>query len=148
MLARTASPGRTIDIGTHASLSDCFPRQLVPGHKYPTGVEILTQGEIANDVWIVDKGIVKLIHVAEDGRDIVVGLRTIGWIVGAASAIVKKPSPITAVTVTSCDLQRIDAGHFLDLLSGDSELSRWLHKMHSQEVFDEMTAVIQLTTLP
>jgi hypothetical protein len=36
-----------------------FPIPLVPGQKYPAGVELLKQGDIAKDVWIIDDGVVK-----------------------------------------------------------------------------------------
>jgi CRP/FNR family cyclic AMP-dependent transcriptional regulator len=120
---------------------------LVPGQKYPAGVELLRQGEMASEVWVIDEGIVKLVYFGEDGRQLIVGIRLKGWVLGSASVILKKPSPVGAFTMTPCYLQRLDAATFLEMLSGNSMLSSWLHKMHSQEVFDQLVAFTQASAL-
>jgi CRP-like cAMP-binding protein len=123
------------------------PIPLVPGQKYRAGIELLRQGEIARDVWIIDEGAVKLVYFGEDGRELTVGVRLIGWILGSASVILGKPSPVAAVTMTPCYLQRLDAGTFLEMLDGHSTLSQWLHKMHSQEVFDQLVSLTEGSAL-
>jgi hypothetical protein len=115
-----------------------FPMPLVPAQKYPAGFEVLRQGEIATDVWIIDAGGVKLVHFEEEGRELIVGIRLRGWILGSASVVLGQPSPVAAFTMTPCYLQRLDAATFLEMLSGNSTLSSWLHRMHSQEVFDQL----------
>jgi CRP-like cAMP-binding protein len=124
-----------------------FPIPLVAGRKYPAGVEVLRQGDIAMDVWIIDDGVVKLVYVDEEGRELTVGLRLKGWMLGSASVILEKPSPVAAFTMTPCYLQRLDAPTFLEMLGGNSTLSSWLHKMHSQEVFDHLVAFTQANAL-
>jgi CRP/FNR family transcriptional regulator, cyclic AMP receptor protein len=124
-----------------------FPIPLVPGQKYPSGFEVLRQGIIARDVWIIDDGLVKLVYCDEDGHELTVGVRLRGWILGSASVILEEPSPVAAFTMTPCFLQRLDAATFLEMLSGNSTLSSWLHKMHSQEVFDQLVSVTQAHAL-
>jgi CRP-like cAMP-binding protein len=67
-----------------------FPIPLVLGQKYPAGFEVLRQGAIAKDVWIIDDGVVKLVYFDEDGCEVTVGVRLKGWILGSASVILKK----------------------------------------------------------
>jgi CRP-like cAMP-binding protein len=124
-----------------------FPIPLVPGQKYPTGFEVLKQADIASDVWIIDDGVVKLVHYAEDGRELTVGVRQKGWILGSASVILGKPSPVAAFTITPCYLQRLNAATFLEMLSGNSSLSSWLLKLYSQEVFDQLVSMTQASAL-
>ena len=124
-----------------------FPIPLVPGQRYPAGVELLRQAEIAKDVWIIDEGVVKLVHIEEDGRELTVGVRFKGWILGSASVILGKESPVAALTMTPCYLQRLDAPTFLETLSGNSTLSSWLHKIHSQEVFDQLVSLTEASAL-
>jgi CRP-like cAMP-binding protein len=124
-----------------------FPIPLVPGQKYATGVEVLRQGEIATEVWIIDDGVVKLVYCDEDGRDLIVGIRLKDWILGSASVILDRPSPVAAFTMTSCYLQRLDGATFLDMVSGTSTLSSWLHRMHSQEVLDQLLSITQASAL-
>jgi CRP/FNR family transcriptional regulator len=124
-----------------------FPIPLVPGQKYPAGVEVLRQGEIAKDVWIIDEGVVKLVYFDQDGRELTVGVRLKGWILGSASVILGKPSPVAAFTMTPCYLQRIDSPTFLEMLSGNLMLSSWLHRMHSQEVFEQSVSLTHASAL-
>jgi CRP-like cAMP-binding protein len=124
-----------------------FPIPLVPGQKYPTGFEVLRQGEIARDVWIIDGGVVKLVSFDEEGRELIVGMRLKGWVLGSASVILEQPNPVAAFTMTPCYLQRLDAATFLEMLSGNSTLSSWLHKMNSQEVFDQLVSLTQTSAL-
>jgi CRP/FNR family transcriptional regulator len=133
--------------GKPAFAIGAFPPLLVPGQKYPAGVELLKQGEMAGDVWIIDDGVVKLTYVDVDGRDFIVGVRLKGWILGSASVILEKPSPVAAFTMTHCHLQRLDAEMFLEMLSGNSTLSSWLHRMNSQEVFDQLVSITQASAL-
>jgi CRP-like cAMP-binding protein len=90
---------------------------------------------------LIDEGVVKLVHFEEDGRELTVGVRLTGWILGSASVILGKASPVAAFTITACCLQRLDASTFLEMLSSNSTLSLWLHKMHSQEVFDQLVSL-------
>jgi CRP-like cAMP-binding protein len=124
-----------------------LPPTLVPGQKYPAGVELLKQDEMATDVWIIDDGVVKLTYVDVDGRAFIVGLRLKGWILGSASVILERPSPVAAFTMTPCHLQRLDAEIFLEMLSGNSTLSLWLHRMQSQEVLDQLVCMTQASAL-
>jgi CRP-like cAMP-binding protein len=124
-----------------------FPILLVPGQKYPTGFEVLRQSEIARDVWIIDSGVVKLVSFDEEGRELIVGVRLKGWVLGSASVILEQPNPVAAFTMTPCYLQRLDAATFSEMLSGNPTLSSWLHKMHSQEVFDQLVSITQASGL-
>jgi CRP-like cAMP-binding protein len=124
-----------------------FPIALVAGQKYPAGIELLRQGDIAPDVWIIDDGVVKLVYLDEDGRQLTVGIRLKGCILGSASVILGQPSPVAAFTMTPCCLQRLDAPTFLEMVTGNSALSLWLHRMHSQEVFDQLVSNTQASTL-
>jgi CRP-like cAMP-binding protein len=124
-----------------------FPITLIPGQEYPAGVELLKQAEIAREVWIIDDGVVKLVYVDEDGRELIVGVRLKGWILGSASVILATATPVAAFTMTPCYLQRLDAATFLEMLSDQSTLSSWLHKMHSQEVLDQLVSLTQANAL-
>lgn len=44
-------------------------------------------------------------------------------------------------------LQRLDAVAFLEMLSGNSNLSAWLLKLYSQEVFDQLISATQANAL-
>ena len=118
--------------------------RLAPSHAYPAAVELLQQGSPAQEVYFIDSGLVKLIRLEQDGRELIVALRFPGWLLGAASVIVQKPQPVRAVTVTNCYLRRIPAEAFLHLLRANAQLSWHSHQMQSREVFDQAARVAQL----
>jgi len=120
---------------------------LAPSQGYPAAIELFQQGSPAQEVYFVDRGLVKLIHLEQDGRELIVDLRSPGWLLGAASVIAQKPHAVTAVTLTKCHLRHLPAQLFLSLLKADAQLSWQLHQMHSREVCDQVTRVVQLGCL-
>jgi len=120
---------------------------LAPAQVYPAAIELYQQGSPAQEVYFIDRGLVKLIYLEQDGRELIVDLRSPGWLLGAASAIVQKPHSVTAVTLTRCHLRHIPADLFLSLLKSDTQLSWQLHQMHSHEVCDQVSRVVQLGCL-
>jgi CRP-like cAMP-binding protein len=111
---------------------------------YPAGVNLCRQGEDAQEVFHVEKGLVKLLRLLPSGEERIVGLRSAGWFVAAAAAILEEPLVATAVTVTDARIARLSAACFRRLLHGNSELSWRIHRMHSLEVY---TGLIQIANL-
>src|SRR5689334_14708246 len=80
---------------------------------YPATIELFRQSSWPQEVFLINSGLIKLIHQENDGREMIIGLRLPGWLVGSFSAIIQKPYPVTAITLTSCSLQRIPSSVFL-----------------------------------
>src|SRR5687768_5244165 len=119
-----------------------------PSLSYPSATELFRQGALAREVYLIDGALVKLTRSEQDGCEMIVSLRFPGWDLGAASVIVHKPHPVTAVTSTSCHLRRIPSEVFNELLKKNSQLSWRLHLMHSYEVFHHVVRVTQIKCLP
>jgi CRP-like cAMP-binding protein len=118
--------------------------ELGTSHHCSAKTYLFCQDSQVQDVFVLNRGLVKLIRVEEDGREMIVGLRSPGWILGAASAVSGGTHVVTAVSVTACYLQRISAKAFLGLLRSDPQLSWRLHKMHSDEIREQFTRMSQL----
>lgn len=91
---------------------------------YPAGIELLQQGSSVADVFLIAKGLVKLNHFDEDGREAIVGLRATGWVLGSAAVILRKPCPFTATTLTRSSLLRLPAARFRRLLASNTHSVR------------------------
>src|ERR1051326_117380 len=121
---------------------------LVPNGHWSTPIDqfqefspatlLFAQGSPSYDVFYVERGLVKLIHQSEDGKESIIGLWSKGSLLGAASAIVHEPHPITAITVTRCSLKRIPTDLFLRLAKTDEEFCWRLHQAHSREVYQKI----------
>ncbi|HEY6331373.1 MAG TPA: Crp/Fnr family transcriptional regulator [Blastocatellia bacterium] len=114
---------------------DALERLGLPAcwHTYPAGVRLFSQGDPARDVYIIGSGIAKLSSVSEDGREVIVGLRGRGHILGVSAALVDTPHRAAATMVSDCRLYRMSAAD----LRGGSEygqaLSPYLLRLHAYE---------------
>lgn len=105
--------------------------------QHAAATTLFHQGFHVPEVFLIDWGIVKLTRITEDGREMIVGLRSRGSLLGAASVIVQRPHSTTAVTLTDCSLYCVDRDTFLDLVRTDSQFGWHLQETHSREVHDQ-----------
>jgi CRP/FNR family transcriptional regulator len=115
--------------------------------RYPARVELFRQGEPPESVFLLEQGLIKLMRVEAGGNEIIVGLRSAGWFLGAASVILERPYLVSAVTVTDARVSRIAADTFRDRLRADPKLSWHLHEMHSREVHSELDHVTEFNSM-
>ena len=117
-------------------------------HSYPAGVELFRQGERADNVYFINRGVIKLTRSEPNGHEILLDLRFSGSLIASAAVISEKPHPFAAVTVTRCGLTRWNSRQFLSLIATDSSLSARVSVMLSDEVHDHIARISQLTCLP
>ncbi|MCI0389701.1 MAG: Crp/Fnr family transcriptional regulator [Acidobacteria bacterium] len=106
--------------------------------EFSQATPLFVQGSPSREVFYIERGLVKLVYQSEDGQELIVGLRSKGSFLGAASAIVREPHLITAITVTNCSLRRITTDAFLHLAKSDEQFCWYLHQIHSHEVHQQM----------
>lgn len=132
-----------------AGIDDKWPQisALAPAQEYPAGVGLFKQDSLPQDVYLIESGLVKLSHVEENGKELVVGLRTPNWIVGASAVILNKKYGFTAETLTGCQLRRIPAQSFLQLLRTDSEFAWHFQQVQSYELYDQLSQLVGIGCL-
>lgn len=121
-------------------------RSVAP-REFPPSTTLFLQGSPPHEVFYIERGLVKLIRMSENGQELAIGLPSQGSLLGAASVIVQEPYPFTAITVTSCALSRIPADLFLRLAKTDEEFCWYLHKVHSLEVHRQASQLAALRYL-
>ena len=134
-----ARPGRGIEInhivnGISFSANRRWSAQSVPSREFPPSTTLFIQGASPREVFYIERGLVKLIRISENGQELAIDLPPQGSLVGAASVIVQAPYPFTAITITGCALSRIPADLFLRLAKTDEQFCWYLHEVHSHEV--------------
>jgi len=122
--------------------------QLGSTIELPPHEVVYAQGAEADEVFLVRQGLVKLLRAQESGAETIVGLRASGWYLALEAIVLGAKYPVTAQTVTRCLLQRMSAPEFLRMLRAVPELSWEVHRMHSQEVLNQVTQLADLSTLP
>lgn len=110
------------------------------------GTLLIRQGSPADVVFLIDRGFVKLVHSDVEGRESLIGVRGAGWPLGAASAILQADFPITAITLTACEVGRIPSAVLLRCLKSQPEISFFIHQAHSREIYDQVCRAAGLAT--
>lgn len=123
--------------------NSCTSAMLV---EYPAKTSLFPQGVVADSVFFVDLGLVKMTYVNFDGKEIIVGFRRSGWAVGVTAAILNEPQPAGALTVTHCRLLRISAAEIRGFTSAESMLCRYLHELQGQELRSHLLNVVELAS--
>lgn len=116
-------------------------------HILPSGTELFQQGSRAGMVYLLKSGLVKLMRIEEDGQQMIVGLRSAGWLLGADAALLETPQPVTAVALTRCDLRCLAAADFRRLLRDSPRLSWQVHQQQSLEVHSQIRQLAGLGCL-
>jgi CRP/FNR family transcriptional regulator len=90
---------------------------------------------------------VKLTRSEPSGRQVLVGLRAPGWLLGAAAAPLGLPHPITAETVTTCALRQLAKGDYLTLLETNIRVSHWVQRMQARQTYEQIVLLGTLGAL-
>jgi CRP-like cAMP-binding protein len=93
---------------------------LGPVLRYAPGVELIRQGDVREDVYYVRHGCVKLAYCEVNGREAIVSIESGPTLIGATAAVLKRPSPFAACTLTLCDTARTSGNQFRDAVAGCS----------------------------
>ncbi|MGO9611412.1 MAG: Crp/Fnr family transcriptional regulator [Dissulfurispiraceae bacterium] len=119
-----------------------------PSQAYQHGVQLFHQRAEANIIFLIEKGLVKLVCDDDEGNDVLIGLRRRDWLLGIISVLLKRPHVTTAVTLTPCTLRSISAKQFLDLLTKDSQFSLHINRLLSQELCKQIVDMVSAKSTP
>jgi CRP-like cAMP-binding protein len=108
---------------------------------YPARAEVFKQEASSNMVYLIEQGLVKLVRVALNGSQVIIGLRRRPWLMGAPAVLLNKPYSFTAVTLLPSTIHVIPAKVFLKLATTNKQFSSHLHRLLSQEIFTHMRNV-------
>jgi len=111
---------------------------------YPVATELFQQGTVAKEVYFIDQGAIKLVYVDANGKEVIIGLRSSGWLLGAPEVILAEAHPVTAVTLTRCCLYRVNSETFRLLSKHNASLSTYLQQVYSREIYRQMMRIAEL----
>jgi CRP/FNR family transcriptional regulator, cyclic AMP receptor protein len=114
--------------------------------EYPGRVGLFRQGSEAQSVYFVHSGLVKLVCLDHSGKQVIVGLRGPGWLLGSVPVMLQKPYATAAETVCVCQLIRISASEFDRLIRSSPKFSLYLHQLHAQEVHEHLKKLVNVAS--
>lgn len=115
--------------------------------RYPPGTRLYRQDTPARHVYLIRDGMIKLSHLHQDGREIIIGLSHRGKILATATVILEIAHPVTAVTLTPCSIHSVSAEDFLHLIKTDPQFSFHLHRIHCGEINEQVSRLAELSLL-
>lgn len=126
--------------GEFAALLDTQQLELLAERgrpvRFPAGASLLHQGEPGDRVMLLRSGRVKIAYATEEGRDVILGFRGGGDLIGELGLIDDGPRVGTAMTIEPVEALVIAAGEFNALLASSPELSRALLVMLARRFRD------------
>jgi CRP-like cAMP-binding protein len=143
MLNAKAS-GTLEEIGDRAELFASH----APAYRIPARAEVCRQGDSPTHVYLLEVGIIGLTYTSPNGREFIVGLRSPGWILGAAAAILGRPWTVSATTLQVSQLRALPTKTFLEILNKEADsLARQILVMHSREIYAQIDRMVALALL-
>jgi CRP-like cAMP-binding protein len=94
--------------------------------RYPTGSTLFAEGDRSDRCFLLESGNVKIVQVTADGREVLLGVRGRGELIGEWSVIDDEPRSASAVALEPVDVVQLDAGKFLGFLESSPKAAMWL----------------------
>jgi CRP-like cAMP-binding protein len=115
------------------TLPDCEEiEDLSPPQSFGSGDNLYLAGSPACQVYLIRRGVVKLKCYGHDRREMIVGIRSTGWLLGAESAILGGSHTSTAVALSNGEVSVFSSSEFLRAIQTPGPLTRHLQVSLSQ----------------
>jgi CRP/FNR family cyclic AMP-dependent transcriptional regulator len=105
----------------------------------PRNAVLFLQGSLADRLYYIEQGLIKLTIVDSQGGECIVALRRPGWLLGISAVILFSNYPATATTLTKCTLRSIRREKFWEHLQNNIGLSLQMNRMLCQEIGYHLT---------
>ncbi len=99
---------------------------------FPSEFYLFQRDQSISEVLLLETGLVKLTRSENNGDEMIVGLRSSGRLIGAASAVSKQNALFNAITVTPCTAYRLPITLFYDLIESEPGFSHYVAEMISE----------------
>jgi CRP-like cAMP-binding protein len=112
--------------------------------RYPRKYRLFNQGQLANDVFLIETGFVKLIFESAEGDERVLRVRMPGELAELPDLAGDSVHLFSAVTLAECYICRIDATAMRRELRKKPELTALLLATYQQEILKDLETLIGL----
>jgi CRP/FNR family transcriptional regulator len=97
---------------------------------------LCNQGDRIESLYLIEAGAVKLMGENPRGRRVLVGIRSNGWLLGAAPAAAGKPWHVTAETLLPARVRRLSLRAFQQDVDRDREFRWWVFQLIGEDLVD------------
>lgn len=100
---------------------------------YDAGAIIFRQDSRPNELFLLEKGLVKLARVFPNGDEVILCLRYPGQLVDGASSLLGVPHSFSATAAVACDVLRFSAARFANDLHRNAEAAELLLRQLAED---------------
>lgn len=110
-------------------------------------LQIFAQGSKPEEVFLLERGIVKLAYTLPNGSTELLCLRYPGQFVEECAYVLGIPYPISAFTITPCHLYRIEARQMLETMRQNAEFANFIVHLQDVDLYNTAVALVEMKTL-
>lgn len=122
-------------------------REWATSRRIPLRTTIYCQASIPTAVYLVERGLARVFRVTENGREMHVGFRVAGAILGVAAGFSGKPHLASAASVEDCLIHEMQLSVFKRLLSADAAFAQAVHLSQSNDVREHLLRLDDVCSL-
>jgi CRP/FNR family transcriptional regulator len=111
-------------------------RRVSAAFKVPCGATLYNEGDAAENVYLIETGLVVLSMVDENGQQFYLAQRSSGWIGGTVEVLLNRPYLATATTKKPSKMRIVSASRFLHELQNNGAFSQYIHRMQASAVHE------------
>lgn len=113
-----------------ASVDTSLLTNVIQSREYPLGRQVIEQGAVNNNIYIINSGLIKLVYHQPSGTDYTKCFIEPNVIFASlSSTLAQQPSRFSAICLTSVTLERIPASEFEELARRDQAMQSYFNQM-------------------
>jgi CRP-like cAMP-binding protein len=116
-------------------------------HRVAAGNWLFRSDDAVTHVYLLDSGIMKILSHWNEGREVLIGFRGPGWLLGGPPAIWRRRHAASAVAMIDCTVQALPVAVFNRLRRADLALSVRLHEMFAEDDLANFEWRVAMTAL-
>jgi CRP-like cAMP-binding protein len=106
---------------------------------------IFAEDQPATHIVLVENGVLALARTSRDGRELILGIRSAGALVGTSAVLLGERHSASAITLSASHVRVLPSEDFLDAVRADPNLSAEIQRRLSGEIHeqrDRMSALV------
>jgi CRP-like cAMP-binding protein len=107
---------------------------LLPERRIGSGVILHEQNAFPEKLFFIKRGVAKLIYTTPNGAETMLGLRSTGWLAGAAQVLTNTVCTCTVRSITPCTLSELKPEYLVESLKKGGDLAYRVLCALAQEV--------------
>jgi CRP-like cAMP-binding protein len=102
---------------------------------FPAKTRLFLQGAWPQAVYLIERGLVKLLAMDSEGQEVFIGIYSQGFLLGANAALLQRPLGATAETITPCQAYYMSVEDFRYWAKMSSPFSWQLGQLQSVRMY-------------